>query len=340
MAPSEKAGKAVLVVGGAGYIGSHMVKALLEGGYETTVFDNLSSGHRDAVPGGRLVEGDLDDTPALDALFAAGRFDAVMNFAGFIQVGESVQKPGLYYRNNVANTLNLLEAMVRNEVRHLVFSSTAAIFGEPVRIPIDEQHPTQPLNPYGRGKLMVEQMLGDFDRAHRLRSACLRYFNAAGADPAGLIGERHEPETHLIPIALDVALGRRPHLSVYGDDYDTPDGTCIRDYIHVSDLCQAHLLALETLWRTDRSLAMNLGNGQGFSVREVVDAVRVVTGHAIPLQIGPRRAGDPARLIADSTAARDGLGWRPQYPGLHDIVRHAWQFHLNHAAPHRAAHAA
>jgi UDP-glucose 4-epimerase len=287
-----------------------------------------------------LVEGDLDDTPALDALFAAGRFDAVMNFAGFIQVGESVQKPGLYYRNNVANTLNLLEAMVRNEVRHLVFSSTAAIFGEPVRIPIDEQHPTQPLNPYGRGKLMVEQMLGDFDRAHRLRSACLRYFNAAGADPAGLIGERHEPETHLIPIALDVALGRRPHLSVYGDDYDTPDGTCIRDYIHVSDLCQAHLLALETLWRTDRSLAMNLGNGQGFSVREVVDAVRVVTGHAIPLQIGPRRAGDPARLIADSTAARDGLGWRPQYPGLHDIVRHAWQFHLNHAAPHRAAHAA
>ena len=340
MAPSEKAGKAVLVVGGAGYIGSHMVKALLEGGYETTVFDNLSSGHRDAVPGGRLVEGDLDDTPALDALFAAGRFDAVMNFAGFIQVGESVQKPGLYYRNNVANTLNLLEAMVRNEVRHLVFSSTAAIFGEPVRIPIDEQHPTQPLNPYGRGKLMVEQMLGDFDRAHRLRSACLRYFNAAGTDPAGLIGERHEPETHLIPIALDVALGRRPHLSVYGDDYDTPDGTCIRDYIHVSDLCQAHLLALETLWRTDRSLAMNLGNGQGFSVREVVDAVRVVTGHAIPLQIGPRRAGDPARLIADSTAARDGLGWRPQYPGLHDIVRHAWQFHLNHAAPHRAAHAA
>jgi UDP-glucose 4-epimerase len=340
MAPSEKAGKAVLVVGGAGYIGSHMVKALLEGGYETTVFDNLSSGHRDAVPGGRLVEGDLADTPALDALFAAGRFDAVMNFAGFIQVGESVQKPGLYYRNNVANTLNLLEAMVRNEVRHLVFSSTAAIFGEPVRIPIDEQHPTQPLNPYGRGKLMVEQMLGDFDRAHRLRSACLRYFNAAGADPAGLIGERHEPETHLISIALDVALGRRPHLSVYGDDYDTPDGTCIRDYIHVSDLCQAHLLALETLWRTDRSLAMNLGNGQGFSVREVVDAVRVVTGHAIPLQIGPRRAGDPARLIADSTAARDGLGWRPQYPGLHDIVRHAWQFHLNHAAPHRAAHAA
>jgi UDP-glucose 4-epimerase len=279
-----------------------------------------------------LVEGDLDDTPALDALFAAGRFDAVMNFAGFIQVGESVQKPGLYYRNNVANALNLLEAMVRHNVGHLVFSSTAAIFGEPVRIPIDETHPAHPVNPYGRGKLMVEQILADFDHAHGLKSACLRYFNAAGADPSGLIGERREPETHLIPIALDVALGKRPHLSVYGDDYDTPDGTCIRDYIHVSDLCQAHLLALEALQRTGQSVSVNLGNGQGFSVREVLDTVRTVTGHDIPLQIGARRAGDPARLIADSTRARELLGWVPRYPALRDIVADAWRFASRHVA--------
>lgn len=327
MAADGQAGrKAVLVVGGAGYIGSHMVKALLDGGCDTTIFDNLSAGHRDAVLGGLFVRGDLADTAALDALFAAGRFDAVMNFAGSIQVGESVQKPGLYYRNNVANTLNLLEAMVRHDVNHLVFSSTAAIFGEPAYVPIDEKHPMQALNPYGRGKLMVEQMLADFDRAHGLKSACLRYFNAAGADPAGRIGERHEPETHLIPIALEVALGKRPHLSVYGDDYDTPDGTCIRDYIHVDDLCQAHLRALEALRRTQQSLAVNLGNGQGFSVREVVDTVRVVTGHAVPTKMEARRAGDPARLIADSRQARQQLGWVPHYPELHDIVAHAWQF--------------
>ncbi len=318
--------RSVLVVGGAGYIGSHMVKALLEAGYEATVFDNLSAGHRDAILGGHFVQGDLADLGTLEALFAAGSFDAVMNFAGSIQVGESVRKPGLYYRNNVANTLNLLEAMVRHDVRHLVFSSTAAIFGEPAYLPIDEAHPAQPLNPYGRGKLMVEQMLADFDRAHGLKSACLRYFNAAGADPAGRIGERHEPETHLIPIALEVALGKRRELSVYGDDYDTPDGTCIRDYIHVDDLCQAHLRALESLRNTGRSLAVNLGNGQGFSVRQVVDAVREVTGHAVPLRIEPRRPGDPARLIADSRAARQQLGWVPRYPDLGDIVGHAWQF--------------
>lgn len=327
MAADGQAGsKAVLVVGGAGYIGSHMVKALLEGGYDTTIFDNLSAGHRDAVLGGRFVQGDLADTAALDAVFAAGRFDAVMNFAGSIQVGESVQKPGLYYRNNVANTINLLEAMVRHEVRHLVFSSTAAIFGEPAYVPIDEKHPAQPVNPYGRGKLMVEQMLADFDHAYGLKSACLRYFNAAGADPEGRIGERHEPETHLIPIALEVALGKRAQLAVYGDDYDTPDGTCIRDYIHVDDLCQAHLRALEALQRNGGSLAVNLGNGQGFSVREVIDTVRAVTGHAVPVRIEARRAGDPARLIADSMRARQELGWTPRYPGLQDIVDHAWRF--------------
>lgn len=336
MAADWQAGsKAILVVGGAGYIGSHMVKALLESGYDTTIFDNLSSGHRDALLGGHFVQGDLADTAALDAVFEAGRFDAVMNFAGSIQVGESVKKPGLYYRNNVANTINLLEAMVRHGVRQLVFSSTAAIFGEPAYSPIDEKHVTQPVNPYGRGKLMVEQMLADFDSADGLKSACLRYFNAAGADPAGRIGERHDPETHLIPIALEVALGKRQHLAVYGDDYDTPDGTCVRDYIHVDDLCQAHLLALESLRGTRSSLAVNLGNGQGFSVREVIDAVRSVTGHAIPVRIEARRAGDPARLIADSSAARARLGWIPRYPDLHDIVRHAWQFCLNRAETHR-----
>jgi UDP-glucose 4-epimerase len=334
MAADGQAGrKAVLVVGGAGYIGSHMVKALLEGGYDTTVFDNLSSGHRDAVLGGRFVQGDLADTAALDALFAAGHFDAVMNFAGSIQVGESVQKPGLYYRNNVANTINLLDTMVLHEVRHLVFSSTAAIFGEPAYVPIDEKHPAQPVNPYGRGKLMVEQMLADFDHAHGLKSACLRYFNAAGADPEGRIGERHEPETHLIPIALEVALGKRKQLCVYGDDYDTPDGTCIRDYIHVDDLCQAHLLALEALQRTGQSLAVNLGNGQGFSVREVIDTVRAVTGRAVPVRIESRRAGDPARLIADSRQARYQLGWVPRYPALRDIVRDAWRYALGHSGP-------
>ena len=334
MAADGQAGrKAVLVVGGAGYIGSHMVKALLEGGYDTTVFDNLFSGHRDAVLGGRFVQGDLADTAALDALFAAGHFDAVMNFAGSIQVGESVQKPGLYYRNNVANTINLLDTMVLHEVRHLVFSSTAAIFGEPAYVPIDEKHPAQPVNPYGRSKLMVEQMLADFDHAHGLKSACLRYFNAAGADPEGRIGERHEPETHLIPIALEVALGKRKQLCVYGDDYDTPDGTCIRDYIHVDDLCQAHLLALEALQRTGQSLAVNLGNGQGFSVREVIDTVRAVTGRAVPVRIESRRAGDPARLIADSRQARYQLGWVPRYPALRDIVRDAWRYALGHSGP-------
>ncbi len=316
----------VLVVGGAGYIGSHMVKALRDAGQRTTVFDNLSSGHRDAVLGGDFVHGDLADPLALEMLFAGRQFDAVMHFAGSIQVGESVSNPCRYYANNVTNTLNLLATMTRHGVNKLVFSSTAAIFGEPQHLPISESHPTLPLNPYGRGKLMVEQILADFDRAYGLKSACLRYFNAAGADPSGLIGERHEPETHLIPIALEVAAGQRSHLAIHGKDYDTPDGTCIRDYIHVNDLAQAHLLALEALCQGQASMALNLGNGQGFSVQEVIDAVREVTGHAIPTLYSPRRTGDPARLIADSRQARQQLGWTPQYPQLHDIVRHAWHF--------------
>jgi len=326
--------KSVLVVGGAGYIGAHMVKALLAAGHSVTTFDNLSAGHRSAVLGGRFVQGDLADEEALEQLFSSHPFDAVMHFAGSIQVGESVARPGLYYRNNVANTLNLLDAMVRHGVRHLVFSSTAAIFGEPSRIPIDEAHPKLPLNPYGRGKLMVEDILADYDRAHGLRSACLRYFNAAGADPEGRIGEQHSPETHLIPLALEVALGQRACLSIFGDDYDTPDGTCIRDYIHVDDLCQAHLRALVWLQDNDRSLAVNLGNGQGFSVREVIDTVRRVTGHPVPVRICSRRPGDPARLIADSRQAQDQLGWVPDYPDLERIVAHAWQWAQNHAQRH------
>lgn len=316
----------MLVVGGAGYIGSHMTRQLLDAGMEVTVFDNLSSGQRDAVLGGQLVIGDLADPVALETLFSGSRFDAVMHFAGSIQVGESVLRPDLYYRNNVANTLNLLEAMVRHGVLRLVFSSSAAVFGEPVRIPIDETHSMHPVNPYGRGKLMVEQVLADFDHAYRLRSVCLRYFNAAGADPAGRLGERHDPETHLIPIALEVALGRRPHLAIFGDDYDTPDGTCIRDYVHVCDLCKAHLRALELLWASDESLAVNLGNGQGYSVTEVVNAVRAISGQPVPVRIEPRRAGDPARLIADSRTARERLGWKPDFPRLSDIVEHAWNF--------------
>lgn len=316
----------VLVVGGAGYVGSHMVKALLEAGMEPVTFDNLSSGHRDAVLGGNFVEGDLADRAALAALFAAHRFSAAMLFAGSIQVGESVINPALYYRNNVANAVNLLDAAVAAGVRRLVFSSTAAVYGEPQRVPIDEAHPLQPVNPYGRSKLMVEQILADYDRAYGLKSACLRYFNAAGADPQGRLGERHDPETHLIPLAIDAVLGKRPGLAVFGDDYDTPDGTCIRDYVHVDDLCRAHLLALAALRRDGQSLALNLGIGRGYSVREVIDAVGRVAGRAVPVRIEARRAGDPARLVADGTRARELLGWQPAYAELHAIVEHAWRW--------------
>lgn len=316
----------VLVVGGAGYIGSHMVKALLEAGHHPITFDNLSHGHLDAVLGGTFIEGDLADRNALDAVFVEHAIDAVMHFASFIEVGESMRLPGKYYANNVANTLNLLEAMVAHQVTALVFSSTAAIFGEPQAIPIDEAHPKHPLNPYGRSKLMVEQMLEDFERAHGLHSVCLRYFNAAGCDPQGRIGERHHPETHLIPLAIQAALGQRDALSIFGNDYDTPDGTCIRDYIHVDDLCSAHLLALEHLLHEPRSLALNLGNGTGFSVQEVIHTVSEVSGIRVPTRLAPRRAGDPARLVADSRAAQQQLGWQPHYTQLATIVDHAWHF--------------
>lgn len=314
----------ILVIGGAGYIGSHMVKTLLEAEHDVVVLDNLSSGYRDAVPGGEFVEGDACDRALLGTVLAVRRFDAAMHFASFIQVGESVTHPSKYYRNNVANALNVLDAMVEHGVPNLVFSSSAAIFGEPQRVPIDEQHPKAPTSPYGRSKWMVEQVLGDYERAYGLRHACLRYFNAAGADPSGALGERHEPETHLIPLVLRAASGRLRAVSMFGADYDTPDGTCIRDYVHVTDLCHAHLLALERLMSDGASAAYNLGNGDGYSVKEAIDAARRVTGRTIPVIEAPRREGDPARLVADSARARRELGWQPRYGDLDTIIAHAW----------------
>jgi UDP-glucose 4-epimerase len=318
----------ILVVGGAGYIGSHMVKMLLSAGYHVVVLDNLSTGYRDAVLGGDFVFGDLSDSLLLERLFKGYRFSGVMHFASFIQVGESVQQPSKYYQNNVACTLNLLDAMAKNQVDAFIFSSTAAIFGEPQYVPIDENHPKHPINPYGTSKALIEQMLVDYDRAYGLKAVCLRYFNAAGADPSGQLGERHEPETHLIPLVLQAASGQRTHISVFGDDYETPDGTCIRDYVHINDLCQAHLLALEQLLAGANSAAYNLGNGNGFSVRQVIEVAEQVTGKKIPVVIGQRRAGDPARLVADSQLARTALNWQPHYADLATIISHAWQWEV------------
>lgn len=316
----------ILVVGGAGYIGSHMVLHLREQGYQPIVLDDLSSGHAEAVQNAELVRGTIADTDLLERLFSQHRFEAVMHFASFIQVGESVQHPNKYYRNNFSNTLNLLDAMVRHGVLRFIFSSTAAIFGEPEYTPIDEKHGKHPINPYGRTKLMVEQALHDYQKAYGLQAVCLRYFNAAGADPLGRTGERHDPETHLIPVLLQVASGRRPEAQVFGRDYDTPDGTCIRDYIHVLDLCSAHELALLSLMRGEPGAAYNLGNGSGFSVQQVIDTVREVSGRPVPVRDSPRRAGDPARLVADASLIRERLGWQPKFPDLKSIVTHAWQW--------------
>jgi UDP-glucose 4-epimerase len=318
--------KTILVVGGAGYIGSHMVKMLLNTGYHVVTLDNLSTGYRKAVLGGDIVFGDLGDSKGLDLLFTGYQFDGVMHFASFIQVGESVQIPSKYYQNNVAATLNLFDAMVNHGVKTLIFSSSAAIFGEPQYVPLDEQHPKQPINPYGLSKWMIEQILADYDRAYEFKSICLRYFNAAGADPDGELGECHDPETHLIPLVLQAASGRRNTITVFGQDYDTPDGTCIRDYIHINDLCQAHLLALEQLLNGADSAAYNLGNGSGFSVKQVIDIAEKVTGKSIPVTMGMRRDGDPARLVSDSKQAQNLLGWQPQYADLALIISHAWQW--------------
>lgn len=320
----------ILVVGGAGYIGSHMVKALCRKGIQVTTLDNLSSGHRDAVIGGRFIFGDLTDRQCLSSLFKQYQFDGVMHFASHIQVGESVTEPAKYYHNNVACTLNLLEAMLVHKVNCFIFSSTAAIFGEPQKIPIDELHSKNPINPYGRTKWMVEQILRDYEQAYGMRSIALRYFNAAGADPEGELGERHDPETHLIPLVLQAAVGRRPDIHVYGRNYDTPDGTCMRDYIHVEDLCQAHLLALESLLDGAAGTVYNLGNGSGFSVQQVIDSVRRISGRQINVIDDERRAGDPARLIADAAKAVRELGWRPRYADLDDIITHAWKWEVRH----------
>lgn len=321
----------ILVVGGAGYIGSHMVKRLRQSGVHAVVADDLSSGRREAVLGADLHAGDIGDPAFVDAVLCTVKPTAVMHFASFIQVGESVAEPAKYYRNNVGATQVLLDGMRAHGVSRFIFSSTAAIFGEPQYVPIDEAHPKAPINPYGRSKWMVEQMLEDYDRAYGLKSICLRYFNAAGADPDGELGECHEPETHLIPLVLQVASGRRPHIGVYGQDYATPDGTCVRDYIHVSDLCDAHLLALSQLLEGAGSARYNLGNGNGYSVNEVIEAARRVTGHPIPIVAGLPREGDPPVLVADARAARESLGWTPRFADLDTIVAHAWAWERRHA---------
>lgn len=319
----------ILVVGGAGYIGSHMVKKLALAGNDVITLDNLSYGYRDAVKYGEFIEGDLGDSATLDDLFSNRGIDAVMHFAGFIQVGESVQKPSMYYHNNVTNTLTLLDAMMRHDVKNFIFSSTAAIFGEPEYTPIDEKHSKQPINPYGHSKLMIEQVLDDYDAAYGLRSTCLRYFNAAGADPDGELGERHVPETHLIPLILQAASGRREDIKVFGDDYPTDDGTCVRDYIHINDLCDAHSLALDHMIEQNESARFNLGNGKGFSVKEVIDVAKQVSGNDFRVSIEPRRAGDPAVLVADSTLANKTLNWQPQLADLHDMVSTAWNWEVD-----------
>lgn len=319
--------KTILVTGGAGYIGSHVCKALAEAGYLPVAFDNLVFGHRWAVRWGPFLQGDILDRAALDRAFREFDPAAVMHFAAFAYVGESVTNPGKYYRNNVAGSLTLLEAMRDWNVDQLVFSSTCATYGVPQTTPIPEGHPQQPINPYGASKHMIEQMLRDFGAAHGLRAIILRYFNAAGADREAEIGEAHDPETHLIPLILDVAAGIRPHITVFGDQYPTRDGTCIRDYIHVADLAQAHLLALQALESGHAGMAYNLGNGQGFSVKEVIDMASLVTGRPIPYQAGPAREGDPPCLVSDPTRIRRELGWRPRHPELRDIIDSAWRWH-------------
>ena len=319
----------ILVVGGAGYIGSHMVKQLANTGHDVITLDNLSYGYRDAVKYGEFIEGDLGDDKVLDKIFKSGDIDAVMHFAGFIQVGESVTNPSMYYHNNVINTHALLDAMLRHNIKNFIFSSTAAIFGEPEYTPIDEKHRKQPINPYGHSKLMIEQILDDYDKAYNLKSTCLRYFNAAGADPDGELGERHIPETHLIPLILQAASGRRDDIKIFGNDYPTDDGTCIRDYIHINDLCEAHSLALQRMIKTSQSARYNLGNGKGFSVSEVIDIAKQVSGNDFNVTREPRRDGDPAVLVADASLAKQELDWQPKFADLNDIVKTAWDWEVN-----------
>jgi UDP-glucose-4-epimerase GalE len=329
MQPSSTPQGPVLVTGGAGYIGSHAVRALERRGVPVVVLDNLSTGHRSAVRA-PLEVADLADRAALARVFMAYRPAAVIHFAARAYVGESVGDPSRYYRENVINTWNLLEAMRAAACRDIVFSSTCATYGDPVRVPIDESHPQNPISPYGRTKLHMEHMMQDYGRAYGLRWAALRYFNAAGASREGDLGEHHEPETHLIPLVLGVALGKRAEILVFGYDYDTPDGTCIRDYVHVDDLADAHLRALALLQQGVGEFACNLGTGSGYSVREVIEACRRVTGHEIPARTTPRRAGDPARLVSGGTRAKEVLGWTPRATDISEIVADAWRFHRAH----------
>lgn len=326
----DSSDRTILVTGGAGYIGAHAVKALEERGFQVIILDNLVYGHREPIEAhlkAKLVVGDLSDRGVLDQIFTSTKIAAVMHFAAFAYVGESVTDPAKYYQNNVVGTLSLLDAMRQHGVTNFVFSSTCATYGNPQQIPIDENHPQHPINPYGAGKLVIERVLKDYDPAYGLKSVIFRYFNAAGADPDGLFGEDHNPETHLIPLILQAAAGKRAAISVFGTDYDTPDGTCIRDYIHVTDLAQAHVLGLEYLLEHQDSQIFNLGNGNGFSVKEVIDTAKQVTGKEISIEECPRRSGDPAVLIGSSDRARQILGWNPKYADINTIVKHAWAWH-------------
>lgn len=321
---------AILVCGGAGYIGSHMVAELLENKEEVVILDNFEKGHKDALLGGKLYVGDLRDKEILNKVFTENKIDAVIDFAAYSLVGESMTEPLKYFNNNVYGTISLLEAMKEHGVKYIVFSSTAATYGEPKIVPIEENSDTIPTNAYGESKLLVEKILRWCDSAYGIKYTALRYFNAAGAHVSGQIGEDHSPETHLIPLILDVALGNREKIMMFGDDYNTKDGTCVRDYIHVTDLAKAHLLALKRLKNGGESTAYNLGNGTGFSVKEVVEVARKVTGHEIPAEVAPRRAGDPATLIASSERAIKELGWEPKFNDLETIISTAWKWHSSH----------
>ncbi|SFJ50672.1 UDP-glucose 4-epimerase [Halobacillus dabanensis] len=322
---------AVLVCGGAGYIGSHAVAQLIDKGEEVIVVDNFKKGHKQAIlPGARIYEGDLRDKDFLNNVFQENDVEAVIHFAADSLVGESVENPLQYYDNNVSGAICLLSAMAANDVKKLVFSSTAAVYGEPEQVPIKETDTTVPTNPYGETKLTIEKMLKWAEIAHGINFIVLRYFNVAGADPDGRIGEDHRPETHLIPIVLQVALGQREKIFIYGDDYETKDGTCVRDYIHVVDLVDAHLLALKKLSNGVESNIFNLGNGQGYTVKEVIDAARRVTGHEIPAETAPRRAGDPEQLVASSENAMKELGWNPQHGDIDKMIHTAWEWIQDH----------
>lgn len=318
----------VLVTGGAGYIGSHMVKMLARAGHTVVTWDDLSAGHRDAVLHGEFIQGDVREHERLAQTLHAHAIDAVMHFAARIEVAESVRAPGLYYDNNVGGSLALLAAMREAGVGRLVFSSTAAVYGEPESVPVTEDHPLRPANPYGASKAMVERMLTDLSAAGDLRAVSLRYFNAAGAEPEGELGERHDPETHLIPLACRAASGRLAAIGVFGRDYPTPDGTCIRDFVHVQDICSAHLAALDYLADGGETVALNLGTGEGASVQSVIDTVGQVTGRELRIEEGPRRPGDPARLVADPGRARELLGWTPRFSALEQVVADAWRWEL------------